>query len=87
MGNTESNVTSGVKKQAGTSLQKLYKLVDIKGKFERQRAFFYFVKLVLCYFSKSETQNGDDVDDENLPSLQLPLTWCRFGKLVSFSHL
>ncbi|KAJ0181333.1 hypothetical protein K1T71_003418 [Dendrolimus kikuchii] len=31
MGNTESNVTSGVKKQAGTSLQKLYKLVDIKG--------------------------------------------------------
>ncbi|XP_062528665.1 transient receptor potential cation channel subfamily V member 5 isoform X1 [Bombyx mori] len=31
MGNTESNVTSGVKKQAGTSEQKLYKLVDIKG--------------------------------------------------------
>ncbi|CAB3220911.1 unnamed protein product [Arctia plantaginis] len=31
MGNTESNVTSGVKKQAGTSLQNLYKLVDIKG--------------------------------------------------------
>ena len=31
MGNTESNVTSGVKKQAGTSQQKLYKLVDIKG--------------------------------------------------------
>ncbi|KAG6455589.1 hypothetical protein O3G_MSEX009288 [Manduca sexta] len=31
MGNTESNVTSGVKKQAGTSEQKLYKLVHIKG--------------------------------------------------------
>ncbi|KAG7304311.1 hypothetical protein JYU34_011251 [Plutella xylostella] len=31
MGNTESNVTSGVKKQAGTSLQKLYKLIDLKG--------------------------------------------------------
>ncbi|KPJ13765.1 Transient receptor potential cation channel subfamily V member 5 [Papilio machaon] len=31
MGNTESNVTSGVKKQAGTSEQKLYKLVDVKG--------------------------------------------------------
>ncbi|KAK7863240.1 hypothetical protein R5R35_001452 [Gryllus longicercus] len=31
MGNTESNVTSGVKKQAGTSTQKLYKLVDLKG--------------------------------------------------------
>ncbi|GLH11320.1 Transient receptor potential cation channel subfamily V member 6 [Gryllus bimaculatus] len=30
MGNTESNVTSGVKKQAGTSTQKLYKLVDLK---------------------------------------------------------
>lgn len=32
MGNTESNVTSGVKKQAGTSEQKLYKLIDLKGK-------------------------------------------------------
>ncbi|XP_067008057.2 transient receptor potential cation channel subfamily V member 5 [Anabrus simplex] len=31
MGNTESNVTSGVKKQAGVSTQKLYKLVDLKG--------------------------------------------------------
>ncbi|KAL0276082.1 UNVERIFIED_CONTAM: hypothetical protein PYX00_003742 [Menopon gallinae] len=31
MGNTESNVTSGVKKQAGTSEQPLYKLVDLKG--------------------------------------------------------
>ncbi|GBP18545.1 Transient receptor potential cation channel subfamily V member 6 [Eumeta japonica] len=31
MGNTESNVTSGVKKQAGTSSQKLYKLIDVKG--------------------------------------------------------
>ncbi|CAG9782810.1 unnamed protein product [Diatraea saccharalis] len=31
MGNTESNVTSGVKKQAGTSTQKLYKFIDIKG--------------------------------------------------------
>ncbi|CAG9576063.1 unnamed protein product [Danaus chrysippus] len=31
MGNTESNVTSGVKKQAGTSEQKLYKLIDVKG--------------------------------------------------------
>lgn len=36
MGNTESNVTSGVKKQAGTSQQKLYKLVDIKGTFRIQ---------------------------------------------------
>lgn len=32
MGNAESNVTSGVKKQAGTPQQKLYKLVDVKGK-------------------------------------------------------
>ncbi|KAF4533193.1 hypothetical protein B566_EDAN001735, partial [Ephemera danica] len=31
MGNTESNVTSGVKKQAGGALQALYKLVDLKG--------------------------------------------------------
>lgn len=31
MGNTESNVTSGVKKQAGTSTQSLYKLVNLKG--------------------------------------------------------
>ncbi|XP_041974280.1 transient receptor potential cation channel subfamily V member 5 [Aricia agestis] len=31
MGNTESNVTSGVKKQAGTCTQKLYKLIDVKG--------------------------------------------------------
>lgn len=31
MGNTESNVTSGVKKQAGVSTQKLYKLVNLKG--------------------------------------------------------
>lgn len=31
MGNTESNVTSGVKKQAGVSTQRLYKLVDLKG--------------------------------------------------------
>lgn len=32
MGNTESNVTSGVKKQAGTSSQKLYRFIDLKGK-------------------------------------------------------
>ena len=32
MGNTESNVTSGVKKQAGTSEQPVYKLVNLKGK-------------------------------------------------------
>ncbi|CAG9853902.1 unnamed protein product [Phyllotreta striolata] len=31
MGNTESNVTSGVKKQAGASLQPIYKLCDLKG--------------------------------------------------------
>lgn len=31
MGNTESNVTSGVKKQAGVSTQKLYKFVNLKG--------------------------------------------------------
>ncbi|KAK4879350.1 hypothetical protein RN001_007496 [Aquatica leii] len=31
MGNTESNVTSGVKKQAGPSLQAIYKLCDLKG--------------------------------------------------------
>ncbi|XP_014253746.1 transient receptor potential cation channel subfamily V member 6 [Cimex lectularius] len=31
MGNTESNVTSGVKKQADTSSIKIYKLVDLKG--------------------------------------------------------
>lgn len=32
MGNTESNVTSGVKKQTDTSSILLYKLVDLKGK-------------------------------------------------------
>ncbi|XP_023309951.1 transient receptor potential cation channel subfamily V member 5 [Anoplophora glabripennis] len=31
MGNTESNVTSGVKKQAGASMQPIYKLCDLKG--------------------------------------------------------
>ena len=31
MGNAESNVTSGVKNQAGPSVQPLYKLVDVKG--------------------------------------------------------
>ncbi|GAB0094010.1 transient receptor potential cation channel subfamily V member 5 [Sergentomyia squamirostris] len=31
MGNAESNVTSGVKKQAGTSTQELYKFVNLKG--------------------------------------------------------
>jgi len=31
MGNANSNVADGVKKQAGPSLQKLYKLVDVKG--------------------------------------------------------
>lgn len=40
MGNTESNVTSGVKKQAGTSTQLLYKLVDLKG------YMYYFVALM-----------------------------------------
>lgn len=33
MGNTESNVTSGVKKQAGASMQPIYKLCDLKGNF------------------------------------------------------
>ena len=32
MGNTESNVTSGVKKQAGSVSKAIYKLVDLKGK-------------------------------------------------------
>jgi hypothetical protein len=32
MGNAESNVTSGVKKQAGTCAQSMYRLVDLKGK-------------------------------------------------------
>lgn len=32
MGNTESNVTSGVKNQAGASLQPIYKLCNLKGK-------------------------------------------------------
>lgn len=31
MGNTESNVTSGVKKQADTSSILMYKLVDLNG--------------------------------------------------------
>ncbi|XP_069703754.1 transient receptor potential cation channel subfamily V member 5 isoform X2 [Periplaneta americana] len=31
MGNAESNVTSGVKKQAGTCAQSMYRLVDLKG--------------------------------------------------------
>lgn len=31
MGQAESNVTSGVKKQAGTSTQALYKFVNLKG--------------------------------------------------------
>lgn len=31
MGNTESNVTSGVKKQADTASIACYKLVDLKG--------------------------------------------------------
>lgn len=31
MGNTESNVTSGVKKQAGASLLAVNKFVDLKG--------------------------------------------------------
>lgn len=31
MGNTESNVTSGVKKQAGVSTQSMYQLVNLKG--------------------------------------------------------
>lgn len=31
MGNTESNVTSGVKKQAGASMNAIYKLCDLKG--------------------------------------------------------
>lgn len=31
MGQAESNVTSGVKKQAGVSTQKLYKLINLKG--------------------------------------------------------
>jgi len=34
MGNTESNVTSGVKKQTDTSSILLYKLVDLKGERE-----------------------------------------------------
>lgn len=32
MGNSESNVASGVKKQADTSNVQMYKLVDLKGK-------------------------------------------------------
>jgi hypothetical protein len=31
MGNANSNVSDGVKAQAGVSTQKLYKLVDLKG--------------------------------------------------------
>ncbi len=31
MGNAKSNVSDGVKAQAGASTQKLYKLADLKG--------------------------------------------------------
>jgi hypothetical protein len=44
MGNAESNVTSGVKKQAGTCAQSMYRLVDLKGKHEQ------FVILFLSEF-------------------------------------
>lgn len=36
MGNTSSNVTSGVKKQAESSSCALYSLVDLKGTFHRK---------------------------------------------------
>ncbi|KAI4465730.1 transient receptor potential ion channel protein [Holotrichia oblita] len=35
MGNTESNVTSGVKKQAGASMLAIYKLCDLKGSLKK----------------------------------------------------
>ena len=46
MGNTESNVTSAVKKQTDTSSILLYKLVDLKGKLHRRKYLlrnFYFL--------------------------------------------
>lgn len=45
MGNTESNVTSGVKKQAGASLQPIYKLCDLKGEI-----IFYLVRIKNVHF-------------------------------------
>lgn len=38
MGNTESNVASGVKKQVDTSSLRIYNLVDLKGTQARARA-------------------------------------------------
>lgn len=39
MGNTESNVTSGVKKQTDTSSILMYKLVDLKGILDATAAY------------------------------------------------
>lgn len=41
MGNTESNVTSGVKKQAGPATQAIYKLVDLKGTYHYNSLLYY----------------------------------------------
>lgn len=50
MGNTESNVTSGVKKQAGASLQPIYKLCDLKVKYFEQMFIHIFVsKKIKCF--------------------------------------
>ena len=47
MGNTESNVTSGVKKQTDTSSIQMYKLIDLKG----INTFSLFVQLInMTYF-------------------------------------
>lgn len=60
MGNTESNVTSGVKKQAGTSTQKLYKLVDIKGKYNK----YFFSKRSKC--NKAEKSDSSQRNELSL---------------------
>lgn len=63
MGNTESNVTSGVKKQAGTCTQLIYKFVDVKGKFNETTSIFKIVETeinILDFMNfKHEIGNGD----------------------------
>lgn len=57
MGNTESNVASGVKKQVDTSSLQIYNLVDLKG---TSRILFYNHRVVGPVESCFSRYNFDD---------------------------
>ena len=99
MGNTDSNVTSGVKKQAESSSGSLYGLVDLKGKINLQM----FSPLIIVTYTEllvlgggllielmkqaSKTKDFTLVDKTIIEKVEPCLYNKGAGKMIHIAHL